>query len=143
MLLEQWELVKEEELNRLRVVLHTQNAVMVLNGVSSASQTPLGRSEIELQHLSIIVPTAGLCRGHDRKCILYPMYSWEKELPYIFVNKYVHLCSFFVNGATITCPYYTFFLDYLISSPFRKSIMCILRLRCSSQRQYSQTDFVS
>lgn len=64
------------------VVLHTQTAVMDLNGVSSAAQASLGRSGIELQLLSIIVPTTALQRGQDRKCILHPVGSWEEQLLY-------------------------------------------------------------
>lgn len=63
-------------------MLHTQDAVMDLNSVSSAAQAPLGRSGIELQLLSIIVPTTALQRGQDRKCILHPVDSWEDQLPY-------------------------------------------------------------
>ena len=65
-----------------RVVLHTQTAVMDLNGVSSEAQASLGRSGIELQLLSIIVPTTALQRGQDRKCILHPLGSWEENLLY-------------------------------------------------------------
>lgn len=61
-------------------VLHTQIAVMALNGVSSAAQASLGRSGIELQLLSIIVPTTALQRGQDRKCILESVSSWEEQL---------------------------------------------------------------
>lgn len=46
-----------------RVVLHTRIAVKDLNGVSSADQAPLGRSGIELQLPSIIVPTTALQRS--------------------------------------------------------------------------------
>lgn len=63
-----------------RVVLYTWAAVMDLNGVSSAAQAPLRRSGIELQLLSIIVPTTALQRGQDRKCILHPVGSWEEHL---------------------------------------------------------------
>lgn len=63
-------------------MLRTQTAVMHLNGMSSAAQAPVWRSRIELQLLSIIVPTTALQRGQDRKCILHPVGSWEEQLPY-------------------------------------------------------------
>lgn len=55
---------------------------MDLNGMSSAAQAPLGRSGIELQLLSIIVPTTTLQRGQNRKCILHPVGSLEEQLPF-------------------------------------------------------------
>lgn len=70
-----------------RLVLHTQTAVMDLNGVSSAAQAPLGRSGIELQLLSIIIPTTALQRGQNRKCILHPVGSWEEQLPYTVCSQ--------------------------------------------------------
>lgn len=63
-------------------MLHAQTAVVDLSGVSSAAQASLGRSGIELQLLSIIVPTTALQRGQDRKCILRPVCSWEEQLPH-------------------------------------------------------------
>lgn len=70
-----------------RIVLHTQNAVMDLNDVSSAAQASQGRSGIELQLLSIIVPTTALQRGQHRKCILHPMGSWEEQLLYTVCSQ--------------------------------------------------------
>lgn len=63
-------------------MLRPQTTVMDPNGTSSAAQAPVRRSRIELQLLSIIVPTTALQRGHDRKCILHPVCSWEEQLPY-------------------------------------------------------------
>lgn len=60
---------------------------MDLNGVSSAAQAPPGRSGIELQLLSIIVPTTALQRGRDRKYILHPVGSWEEQLPYTVCSQ--------------------------------------------------------
>lgn len=68
-------------------MLHIQTAVMGLNGMSSAAQAPLGRSGIELQLLSIIVPTTTLQRGQDRKCILYPVGSLDEQLPFTVYNE--------------------------------------------------------
>lgn len=67
--------------------LRTQTAVMDLNGMSSAAQAPLGRSGIELQLVSIIVPTTALQRGQDRKCILHPVGSWEEQFPYTVCSQ--------------------------------------------------------
>ncbi len=70
-----------------RAVLHTPTVVMDLNGVSSAAQAPLGRSGIELQLLSIIVPPTALQRGQDRKCILHLVGSWEEQLLYTVCSQ--------------------------------------------------------
>lgn len=91
-----------------RVVLHTQTAVMDLNGVSSAVQAPLGRSGIELQLLSIIVATAALQRGQDRKYILHSMGSWEDQLPYIVCSKdgQLSITAPTLNGTTcLSCAF--------------------------------------
>lgn len=66
----------------MRVVGVALRKVMDLNGTSSAAPAPLGRSGIELQLLSIIVPTTALQSGQDRKCILHPVGSWEERLPH-------------------------------------------------------------
>lgn len=79
-------------------MLHTQTALMDPNGVSSAAQAPLGRSGIELQLLSIIVPTTALQRGQNRKCILHPVGSWEEKLPYTVDSQYAKLS---ITAATL------------------------------------------
>lgn len=58
-------------------MLYAPTDVMLLNGLSSETQASLKRSGIELQLLSIIVPTTVLQRGQDRKCILHSVGSWE------------------------------------------------------------------
>lgn len=116
-------------------MLHTQIAVRDLNSVSSAAQAPLGRSGIELQLLSIIVPTTALQRGQDRKCILHPVWTSEKcSSPGCLQSGWlaVRHCSHFVNEPTVNCHLHLVEIISLVCCFFQEVTYNVVYLKSST-----------